>query len=419
MSLFARVRAAFFADSPPGASNFALETSMSFMDGVRRLKRHEWCKYDLQYLVMIPLLVFCFFVCYGLPLLLRVAIVVLLIYLCVVPAFGQFFWNFMPTGTWLMLFFATRYIPPAWRPSIYVRVLPSLETILYGSNLSEILASRTNAVLDILAWIPYGLVHFGAPAVVSLLCFLFGPPTLLPVFHFAFGYMNIVGVLIQLLFPNAPPWYQSMYGLQKANYGMHGSAGGLARIDQILGLNLYTTGFEGSPLVFGAFPSLHSGSAVMEALFMSYLFPQFAPLFWVYVTWIWWATMYLTHHYFVDLICGAMLSLSVYSLCAITIMPRKQPGKFGRWSYEHVKYGIREPRVPSFRKSFDEESLLFDDELGEHQEMAILKRPDAKLLARNATPPSSRIASLNLANQSQASIQSVHSTHSDPGIALV
>lgn len=359
MVLLAKLRAIFLADAPPGNVAFGLERSFSLMEGVRRFKRHKWRARDCQYILLVPLLLFCLIICDAPGPLFRFAFGLLLLFLVTVPALSQFFLNFMPTATWLILFYSCRYIPPAWRPSIFVRVLPALETIFYGGNLSATLAESTNSVLDILAWIPYGLMHYGAPVVISAFCFVFGPPTLLPVFMFAFGYMNITGVFIQILFPTAPPWYQELYGLQKAYYGMKGSAGGLQRVDQLLGVDMYTSAFSASPQVFGAFPSLHSGSAVIEACFMTYLFPPMAPVFAVYVMWIWWSTMYLTHHYFIDLIAGAILSLTVFYLCQKTILPRKQPGKFGRWSYDHIEYGL--PQGTKTRKSFDED-VLFDEE---------------------------------------------------------
>lgn len=377
MSLLTRVRAAFLADAPADQHLQQLDTNFSFFEGLRRLRRHQWRWRDLQFCVIIPTLIFCFVVCEKPTLIPRTLFTLLLIYLVTAPATGQFFRNFLPTATWLLLFYACRYIKPEWRPPIFVRVLPGLETIFYGGDLSETLSASNNSFCDILAWIPYGLVHFGAPFVVSFVMFVFGPPGLLPVFHFAFGYMNLIGVIIQLSFPNAPPWYRRLYGLAKANYSMKGSAGGLERVDTLTGLNWYTIPFKESPLVFGAFPSLHSGSAVMEALFMSYLFPQAGPILVLYVMWIWWATMYLTHHYFIDLIGGALLSLFVFYICSITILPQKQEGKFGRWSYSYVKHGIS--RVPEYSKAVEEETYEPEFELG------TIPR-DSALLSRSSTP---------------------------------
>lgn len=102
------------------------------------------------------------------------------------------------------------------------------------------------------------------------------------------------------------------YGSAPANYNVPGEAGGLARIDKILGLNLYSSSFGASPLVFGAFPSLHSGSATIEMAFVVYLWPKAWPLAVAYTMWMWWSTMYLTHHYLIDLVGGSIYAFSAY-----------------------------------------------------------------------------------------------------------
>jgi hypothetical protein len=106
-----------------------------------------------------------------------------------------------------------RYISADYRPAIWVRVLPALENILYGANLSNILSAHKHAVLDILAWLPYRVVHYVSPVIVSACMFIWAPPGTLPIWARAFGYMNITAVLIQIVFPCSPPWYENSYGL--------------------------------------------------------------------------------------------------------------------------------------------------------------------------------------------------------------
>jgi hypothetical protein len=108
--------------------------------------------------------------------------------------------------------------------------------------------------------------------------------------------------------------YEIIHGLTPATYDMVGSPGGLLRMDRVFGSQFYANAFGASPLVFGAFPSLHSGSAVMEALFLSHFFPKLKPLYWTYTGVLWWATMYLSHHYLIDLTGGACLSVLVFYL---------------------------------------------------------------------------------------------------------
>lgn len=106
--------------------------------------------------------------------------------------------------------------------------------------------------------------------------------------------------------------YEIIHGLTPANYSMPGSPGGLLRIDRVFHSSGYTNAFGSAPLVFGAFPSLHSGCAVMEALFLSHFFPHLKPIYWGYVGVLWWATMYLSHHYLIDLTGGACFSVIAF-----------------------------------------------------------------------------------------------------------
>lgn len=122
-----------------------------------------------------------------------------------IPFTSQFLLPFTPIASWILLFFSSQFIPVPYRPHIWVSVLPTLETILYGGNISDFLTRYTNSALDILAWIPYGVVHFAAPFLVGIFLWVKGERESIEFFGLAFGWMNLVGVLIQIIFPCAPP----------------------------------------------------------------------------------------------------------------------------------------------------------------------------------------------------------------------
>lgn len=130
-----------------------------------------------------------------------------------------------------------------------------------------------------------------------------------------------------------------MFGFAPADYSMYGSPGGLERIDTLFGTKLYTSSFSASPIVFGAFPSLHAAWATLHALYLHHLVPSARIALGAYVLWVWWATMYLTHHYFVDLIGGSCLAVTVFYIAQRNYLPRVQPGKLFRWHYESVTKG--------------------------------------------------------------------------------
>ncbi|USP75099.1 hypothetical protein yc1106_02373 [Curvularia clavata] len=323
----------------PTSSIASLETSFSPSDTLRSLRSHSWSIYDAQYLFLAIVAIFSLSVSEAPGPFAKTFIATLLMTGLCLPITRQFLLPLLPTLTWLFLFSSCKYISPEYRPAIWVRVLPALENILYGSNLSNILSANKHTVLDILAWLPYGVVHYVSPVIVSGCMFIWGPPGTLPIWARAFGYMNITAVLIQIVFPCSPPWYENTYGLAPATYSIKGDAAGLKAIDRLTGIDIYTSAFMGSPMVFGAFPSLHSGWATLETLFMGHLFPKLFPVYVFYTMWLWWSTMYFSHHYAVDLVAGSLLAGICYFFGRANFLPRPQFDKEFRWDYDYVEIG--------------------------------------------------------------------------------
>ncbi|CAO3584270.1 unnamed protein product [Absidia cylindrospora] len=289
--------------------------------------------YDLQYVFLGTLLIADYIIIQSPGWILKTLIAIALASSLFIPYVRRFTKPALPIFAWLITFYACQFIPTSYRPShIFVNILPTLERILYGASLSEIISKHTHPVLDILAWLPYGVIHFSLPFILAFILFIFGPPRSANIFGQAFGYMNIAGVLTQLLFPNASPWYEMTYGSAPANYTIPGEPGGLARIDDILGLKLYGSTFGGSPLVFGAFPLLHSGLATIEMLFVTYLCPKLWPLGVAYTMWLWWSTMYLTHHYLIDLVGGSIYAFLTFFV-ARQFLPKVDANKRNRLAY--------------------------------------------------------------------------------------
>ncbi|BGP19154.1 hypothetical protein JCM10213_006500 [Rhodosporidiobolus nylandii] len=285
-----------------------LEISFDVQLSLRRLKRYGWSwRRDWEYAANLGLALFSLAVM-GHPFIFKLFLVSAYTLALLVPFTSQFFLPATPVFSWLLFFYSSQFIPKSYRPHIWVSVLPTLESVLYGANISDLLTRWTNPLLDVAAWVPYGVVHFVAPFVVAAILWVFSPPGAVKFWAAAFGYMNLVGVIIQIVFPCAPPWYELREGLVPANYGMRGSAGGLARIDALFGGHGYDKTFSGAPVPFGAFPSLHAGCSTMEALFLSHFFPKYRVFYWVYAFWLYWSTMYLTHHYLIDLVAGGSLT---------------------------------------------------------------------------------------------------------------
>lgn len=178
---------------------------------------------------------------------------------------------------------------------------------------------------DVTAWFLYVIGHFCVPLFTAIWLYVFHAPGAIRLFSFALGAQNIVGVLTHLLFPNAPPWFIHKFGeTAEANYDTKGYAAGLTRVKFATGTHTVTKGFHASPIVFGALPSLHSAMAVMCFFFVSYYsrwtISKVAVL--AFVVLQWWATIYLDHHWRLDLIAGMAYSIVLYTIFLKWLMPR-------------------------------------------------------------------------------------------------
>ncbi|KAJ7471921.1 hypothetical protein FB451DRAFT_311116 [Mycena latifolia] len=291
-----------------------LDKSLSPKDTIDRLRRHKFTWSDSVYFFHIVSAVFWLYLMKQPAYPLKLAIPVLFTVALLIPFTSQFFVPAIPVFAWLIMYYTSQFIPVAWRPTVSVALLPTLETVLYGANISDILTRFTHPILDVMAWLPYGMGHFIVPFVVAAFTWLFRPKEVLHLWARVFGYMNCAGVFFQIIFPCAAPWYEVLHGLTPADYGMRGSPGGLLRIDRIFHGNGYTVTFSGAPLIFGAFPSLHAGCATLEALFLSHFFPQSTRYVWAYAGTLYWATMYLSHHYLIDVVGGACLAIFFFYL---------------------------------------------------------------------------------------------------------
>jgi len=326
----------------------SVETSLSPSLTISRLKAHTFTSSDLIYLLHIIQAIFWLYIMKKPPFPLKLGIPILYTIALLVPLTSQVIFPATPVFQWLLTFYSSRFIPTQFRPSISVSLLPTLESVLYGANISDILTRFTHPILDIIAWLPYGVIHFIGPVLVAITLWLFAPKGALKFWATVFGYMNITGVWCQIVFPCSPPWYELIYGLTPANYGMPGSPGGLARIDALFHNKAYTTTFSNAPIVFGAFPSLHAGWTTLEALVLSHFFPALTPYVWGYAGVLYWATMYLTHHYLIDVVGGACLATAFFYFFLPTELDVR-PNALTRSKYE--QYDLEAPRRSRRRPS--------------------------------------------------------------------
>eukprot|EP00735_Rhodelphis_limneticus_P010474 TRINITY_DN3218_c0_g1::TRINITY_DN3218_c0_g1_i1::g.29701::m.29701 TRINITY_DN3218_c0_g1::TRINITY_DN3218_c0_g1_i1::g.29701 ORF type:complete len:560 (+),score=59.56,sp/Q10142/AUR1_SCHPO/37.96/3e-37,PAP2/PF01569.16/1.4e+03,PAP2/PF01569.16/8.3e-07,PAP2/PF01569.16/6.2e+02,PAP2_3/PF14378.1/2.3e-05,DUF3353/PF11833.3/0.28,DUF3353/PF11833.3/2.1e+03,DUF2029/PF09594.5/4.6e+03,DUF2029/PF09594.5/0.16 TRINITY_DN3218_c0_g1_i1:124-1803(+) len=216
----------------------------------------------------------------------------------------------IPVTLWWILFNVCGFIPPSYRPPIDVKTLPYIES-LYGFP-HHFVSEHHHAVLDVLAVIPYTL-HCALPALFLVYLLLRHEKRDALSFVFTFGVLSFTAVLTEVLMPTAPPWYFDYYKHKQAVYGMYGHPGSaMLRVDKLLGQPFYRSIYKKSPLVFGSFPSLHAGWPFLIALFR----PGPSRFGFFYVAWVWWAALYLQHHYLVDILGGAFYAFLAHKLCS-------------------------------------------------------------------------------------------------------
>ncbi|XP_057313997.1 uncharacterized protein LOC130655279 [Hydractinia symbiolongicarpus] len=184
--------------------------------------------------------------------------------------------------------------------------LPWLEYMVFHFYPHRFLSKFATPILDFLAAVPY-LIHFPLPA-LFLIYLLSGENRRKHIFSFLWcaGWVNLVAVFIQFVFPTAPPWFvDSAVFDNEGNFLKSGAnEAGFHRLDALLGHSFFHGIYAASPLKFGAFPSLHVAWPAIILVNQPWISKKFA---WFHVIWIAWAALYSNHHYGVDALGGILL----------------------------------------------------------------------------------------------------------------
>jgi len=124
---------------------------------------------------------------------------------------------------------------------------------------------------------------------------------------------HLAGFATWVLYPAAPPWYVELHGTGPAVLGTVSNAAGLARLDQILGIDLVQGLYGRSVNVFGAMPSLHIAAPTVFlciAAGMGRTWIMGASLFAAIMAF---SAVYFRHHYILDVLAGAGYACGAYA----------------------------------------------------------------------------------------------------------
>jgi hypothetical protein len=209
---------------------------------------------------------------------------------------------------WVLYDYMKAFPNYAYRP-VNIAGLYELEKDLFGIRVrgtlltpSEYWNVHGNAFLDVLCglfylcWIPVPLAFAGFLFFRNRRQFVY--------FSLTFLTVNLLGFVVYYLFPAAPPWYVQQYGFAFQPL-TSGNTAGLARFDQFFGLSLFASLYAKGSNVFAAMPSLHSAYPVVVLYFgLKNKMGWVNVLFAVVTAGIWFAAVYTSHHYVLDVGAG-------------------------------------------------------------------------------------------------------------------
>lgn len=178
---------------------------------------------------------------------------------------------------------------------------------------------HTYPVLDLVCGVSY-VLYLYIPIVLAILLFFRDQRRMFAV-GLSFLATNLLGILIYITYPAAPPWYVAEYGLGPANLEVLPNAAGALRFDALLGVDYFRNFYERSANVFGAMPSLHVAypmSSVL-ALALGTRSKEGAPKrlavgVAVFTLVVAFAAVYLQHHYVLDVIAGFACAVAGYAI---------------------------------------------------------------------------------------------------------
>ncbi|PZF73919.1 phosphatase PAP2 family protein [Taibaiella soli] len=172
---------------------------------------------------------------------------------------------------------------------------------------NEWLLAKSNSFLDVmsgvfyLTWVPVPLMFAAFLFYKNKRQFLY--------FSFTFLVVNLVGFVIYYSFPAAPPWYVQAHGFV-FNPHTPGNTAGLARFDAYFNVTVFKSIYEKSSNVFAAMPSLHSAyPAIVFYYAMKNKLGLANILFGTIMVGVWFAAVYTSHHYVLDVLAGILCAI--------------------------------------------------------------------------------------------------------------
>lgn len=212
---------------------------------------------------------------------------------------------------------------------VHIESLYNAEKSLFGIRVNNAIVTpneywRINhqTFLDIISGIFY-LCWVPVPMVFAGYLFFTRRREQFMYFALTFLFVNLLGFVVYYIYPAAPPWYVQLYGF-KFNAHTPGNTAGLHRFDDYFNAGIFNALYAKSSNVFAAMPSLHSAYPLITLYYgLKNRLGWVNIIFAVIMIGIWFAAVYSSHHYLLDVIFGVACAITGIIIFQKLILPNR------------------------------------------------------------------------------------------------
>ena len=214
---------------------------------------------------------------------------------------------------WILFDYMKAFPNYLYQP-VHIQSLYHAEQSLFGIQTAQGLLTpneywlqHTNPTLDLFTGFAY-LCWVPVPLLFAWILFFSNRAAFLQ-FSLTFLFVNLIGFAVYYIYPAAPPWYVQQHGFDFIA-GTPGNTGGLARFDTLLHTKIFEGLYSKSSNVFAAMPSLHAAYPLIVFYFgIRYRMGWINLFFLLLMAGIWFAAVYNSHHYILDILAGISCAL--------------------------------------------------------------------------------------------------------------
>ncbi|RCH56011.1 inositol phosphorylceramide synthase [Mucilaginibacter hurinus] len=211
--------------------------------------------------------------------------------------------------------------------AVHIADLYNCEKRLFGINYNGALLTpneywRFNGhpVLDVLTGIFY-LCWIPVPMAFAVYLFFVNRRQFI-CFLLTFFLVNLLGFIVYYAYPAAPPWYVQYHGFDFVKL-TQGNTAGLAKFDKLFNANIFSSIYAKGSNVFAAMPSLHSSYPLIVLYYgIKNKLGTVNIFFATVMVGIWFAAVYTSHHYILDVAFGivcAIVGIALFELVSSRI----------------------------------------------------------------------------------------------------